>query len=159
MALTANSNFYFKMKSLNFQTWRRFRREDLEGKIHFEHFPSLSFGPSQCHNSVNIGSNSTSRDSFVICRSRALIWHQDWWYFWWIVGEISSWSFGRGYTLPTVETTKIHFSHLNLYKYYYFKPLLINTFAMNCFHCCQKKKVKIINATLKCWNWNIMKPR
>ena len=82
MALTANSNFYFKMKALNFQTWRRFRREDLEGKIHFEHFPSLSFGPSQCHKSVNIGSNSTSRDSFVICRSRALIWHQDWWYFW-----------------------------------------------------------------------------
>ena len=81
MALTANSNFYFKMKALNFLTWRRIRREDLEGKIHFEHFPSLSFGPSQCHNSVNIGSNSTSRDSFVICRSRALIWHQDCWYF------------------------------------------------------------------------------
>ena len=81
MALTANSNFYFKMNALNFQTWRRIRREDLEGKIHFEHFPSLSFGPSQCHNSVNIGSNSTSRDSFVICRSRALIWHQDCWYF------------------------------------------------------------------------------
>ena len=51
----------------------------LEGKIHFEHFPSLSFGPSLGHNSVNIGSNSTSRDSFGNLRSRALIWHPDWW--------------------------------------------------------------------------------
>ena len=33
-------------------------------QIHFGHFPSLSFEPSQGHNSVNIGSNSTSRTVF-----------------------------------------------------------------------------------------------
>ena len=33
----------------------------LEGKIHFEHFPSLSFFSSQGHNSFNIESKSTSR--------------------------------------------------------------------------------------------------
>ena len=49
----------------------------LEGKIHFENFSSLSFRPSQGHNSVNNGSNSASRDSFGKLRSRALIWHQD----------------------------------------------------------------------------------
>ena len=49
----------------------------LEGKIHFENFLSLSFRPSQGHNSVNNGSNSASRDSFGKLRSRALIWHQD----------------------------------------------------------------------------------
>ena len=34
-------------------------------QIHFGHFPSLSFGPSHGHNSVNIGAKSTSRTSFV----------------------------------------------------------------------------------------------
>ena len=81
MVLTAILNFFFQNEGLQISDLKIFSREDLEGKIHFGHFPSLSFGPSQCHNSVNIGSNSTSRDSFVICRSRVLIWHQDWWYF------------------------------------------------------------------------------
>ena len=36
----------------------------LQKQIHFEYFPSLSFGPSQGHNSVNTGSNSTSRTIF-----------------------------------------------------------------------------------------------
>ena len=67
--------------SFNWQKKARNNQRIFQKQIHFEHFPSLSFGPSQGHNSVNIGSNSTSRDSFVICRSRALIWHQDWWYF------------------------------------------------------------------------------
>ena len=47
----------------------------LEGKIHFEHFQSLSFLPSQGHNSVNIGSKSTSRTIFGNWRTRAFIWH------------------------------------------------------------------------------------
>ena len=36
----------------------------LEGKIHFERFPSLSCFPSQGHNSFNIESKSTSRTIF-----------------------------------------------------------------------------------------------
>ena len=36
----------------------------LEGKIHFERFPSLSLFPSQGHNSGNLSSNLLSKDSF-----------------------------------------------------------------------------------------------
>ena len=56
--------FLFQNKGLQISDLEIFSREDLEGKIHFEYFPSLSFGPSQGHNSVNTGSNSTSRTIF-----------------------------------------------------------------------------------------------
>ena len=49
----------------------------LQKQIHFKHFPSLSFGPSQGHNSVNIGTKTTSRTIFGNYRTTAFIWHQD----------------------------------------------------------------------------------
>ena len=46
-------------------------QKKIQKQINFELSPISSFGPSQVHNSVNIGSKSTSR------RTRAFIRHQD----------------------------------------------------------------------------------
>ena len=57
-------------------------QKKLQKQINFGLFPSLSFLPSQSHNSINIRPKSTSRIIFGNWRTRAFIWHP--WFEYWI---------------------------------------------------------------------------